>query len=74
MGGALGVAPKMAELYGYDVLILKNRVEFLMEKCQHRCLDYSETLLFKKLRKLHHIKLIHGDIKNSNIGWSKERS
>ena len=33
IGGALGVSPKIVNLYGFDVLINKNKIKFVMERC-----------------------------------------
>ena len=74
---ALGIGPKYHKKYSYDILVLKNHCEFLMEFCEEKKLSENEEErskeskdLLEGLAILHSFQAVHMDIKPENIAYS----
>ena len=66
IASALGIGPKMRKIYGFDLVIYRNTIEFSMEFCERYDANDSTKLeddLKKKLKLLHRCHIVHNDIK-----------
>lgn len=70
----LHIGPCMPKVFGYDLLVFDDCVEFSMEFCRRRLLPEPALKddLFGALRNLHSLKIVHCDIKPDNICFSEE--
>ena len=74
---ALGIGPLYHRKYCYDILVLKDHYEFLMEYCEEPKFKYKkargeqiEQDIRESLAILHAFKAVHMDIKPDNIAYS----
>lgn len=74
VASALQIGPKFCNIFGYDVLIFDDGLQFAMEMCETRFLQeeskQAETDLLHCLKLLHSLQFCHLDIKPDNIAWS----
>ena len=70
ISSALQIGPKITQLFGFDLIIYENCVEFTMEKCS-RSTSLNKDEILKSIKALHEFKIIHGDIKEDNIMYSQ---
>jgi serine/threonine protein kinase len=71
IASALGIAPKVVNIFGFDILLFRDAFVFTMEFCEigkHR--NGSKASLSHSLLLLHQLNIIHLDIKPDNIGFS----
>lgn len=66
---ALKIGPVVHKIFGFDMLIFQDTVEFCMELCQP--IEIRELgRITDNLYTMHSFRIIHGDIKLENIMWS----
>lgn len=71
----LGVGPKMNNIFGFDMVVYDECIEFCMEECTMlESIDSKQSEdLIRKLQILHELQVVHLDIKPQNICFSPER-
>ena len=74
---ALGIGPLYHRKYCFDILVLKDHSEFLMECCEEpkaqnekARIEQIEEAIRESLAALHSFKAVHMDIKPDNIAYS----
>jgi hypothetical protein len=77
IAAALGVGPRLPRVFGFDLVVFSQCIEFSME----RCLNYSQSLIHigdpqldqlkQRLGLLHAFGVVHLDIKPLNIMYSE---
>ena len=65
----LKIGPKITRLFGFDLIVYENCIEFSMEKCS-KPLDLDKNEILHHIKVFHELKIIHGDIKLENIMYS----
>ena len=64
VASALDCAPKIDKVFGFDMLMYQECIEFPMEVCQNaHKLRFNTEEIYEKLAILHKVKIIHQDIK-----------
>ena len=74
VASALDCAPKIDRIFGFDMLMYKECIEFPMEVCQKTEKNPFETEeIYKNLAIFHRLKIVHQDIKPENIMFSPSK-
>ena len=75
MVSRLKSGPKMPKIFGFDLLVYSDCIEYSMEFCRQRLKAEPRlaTELKAALRNFHSLKIIHFDIKPENICFSEEQ-
>jgi serine/threonine protein kinase len=66
VASALRIGPRFDNIYGFDIILYRNAIEFSMEFCDSPRENDSNTLkehLKDKLGLLHRCHIVHSDIK-----------
>jgi serine/threonine protein kinase len=75
IASALKVGPKIIKIQEFDIVIYDKCIEFCMERCclaeEYAFTEEDHSLLKLNLKKLHELKVVHCDIKASNLVYSK---
>ena len=71
VASALDCAPKIDKVFGFDMLMYQECIEFPMEVCLNKDKNPINTdEMYQILDILHRLKIVHQDIKPDNIMFS----
>ena len=68
----LEIGPSYQKIFGFDVLLLDDSIEFAMEMCECNIGEIKgmEKDLMQGMKTMHSLKIVHRDIKDKNVSWS----
>lgn len=68
----LGVGPKLNNMFGFDLVVYDECIEFCMEECTlfDTITERQSEDLTRKMQILHELQIVHLDIKPQNILFS----
>jgi serine/threonine protein kinase len=68
----LGSGPRLCSLFGFDMIVHEDCIEFCMEECVSLIAENASLSLQlkSKLQRLHLLQIVHLDIKPANIAYS----
>ena len=72
IASSLEIGPAYQQIFGFDVLLFDDSIEFAMEMCEQNLeeVERMESDLMKGLKMMHSLKVVHRDIKDKNVSWS----